>query len=428
MELAEQGLRVLVVEAGPPPSAAAARAAKKSLSAKVRKKLKQTFGPEPEFFSYFLSRAGKAGRARPVIVRHGRGPGGSSALYSAALGRFRRSDFGDTRPEHLRDTALPNDWPIDYDAFKAAYARAEKLMRVRGECDPTDPDDDEFLLDPPSLSRDGEAVRAIVEKNGYHPYRLHVAVDYVPGCAECFGYRCPIDCKSDGANRALKRAMATGLVQLETDLVVDRVAARDGVATVTVRDTDGRESERQARRVVLSAGALNTPLILERSADLWKDTPRPPMLAKGLMFHVSDIFALQAIRQGGDASPRKWLAIRDLYEDGVANLGDIQSTGTSIGTGTIMQGLRDHASRVLPGRLLLLAEFLRPAAWLVARYLGPQSVYATIVEDMPFASNGVREEQGRIVVSYAIDPELKSHASRMRSRVREISRRSGSAS
>ena len=293
-------------------------------------------------------------------------------------------------------------------------------MRVRGENDPTDPDDDETLLDPPSLSREAEAVRAIVVKNGYHPYRLHVAVDYVPGCVECFGYRCPIDCKSDGANRALKRAMATGLVRLETDFVVDRVAARDGVATVTVRDTGGRESERRARRVVLSAGALNTPLILERSADLWKDKPRPPMLAKGLMFHVSDIFALRTVRRSADASPRKWLAIRDLYEDGVANLGDIQSTGTSIGTGTIMQGLRDHASRVLPGRLLLLAEFLRPAAWLVARYLGPQSVYATIVEDMPFASNSVREEQGRIVVAYEIDPGLKTHATRMRSRVRAI--------
>ena len=47
-----------------------------------------------------------------------------------------------------------------------------------------------------------------LEAKGLHPYRLHVAIDYLPGCAECFGYRCPRACKGDGYNRALQADLA----------------------------------------------------------------------------------------------------------------------------------------------------------------------------------------------------------------------------
>lgn len=386
---------------------------------RIRSKVATALDADPRFFTCHVSADPGGSRPRPMLLRHGRGPGGSSALYSAALGRFRRSDFEDTRPARLAASALPNDWPIDYDAFRACYVRAEELMRVRGERDPTDPDDDAALLPPPPLMPGAEAVRDAVARNGYHPYRLHVAVDYVAGCAECFGFRCPRDCKSDGSNRSLRRALRTGRVTLETERTVERIAVEDGVVRVTVRDPEGRESERRAGRVVLAAGALNTPLLLERSTALWRETPRPAMLSRGLMFHLSDVFALAAPAAG---APRKWLALRDLYADGEANLGEIQSTGTVVTTSSLMQGLRHFAARLLGGHALVAIEFLRPAAWLAARRIGPLPVYASIVEDMPFAGNRVEEKDGRIVVIYAADPELTAHLGRMRDRIRGIFR------
>ena len=48
---------------------------------------------------------------RPMPAMLGIGPGGSSAIYAAALSRYRRSDF---LPRAVAG-ALPREWPFEYD-------------------------------------------------------------------------------------------------------------------------------------------------------------------------------------------------------------------------------------------------------------------------------------------------------------------------
>ena len=141
------------------------------------------------------------------------------------------------------------------------------------------------------------------------------------------------------------------------------------------------------------------------------------MLGRGLMFHISELFVL-ATPEAAGATPRKWLGLRDFYDDGSVDVGEIESVGTDVATGSVMEYVRESAARLAGGRLLPFAELFRPAAWLAARAIGPRPIFATITEDLPHASNRVSEEAGRIVVSYTTNSRLKQHSRRMRDRVR----------
>jgi hypothetical protein len=327
--------------------------------------------------SYYRRGPGEGQTLRRIVTRLGQGLGGTSVRYSAALGRFRRSDFAGSVAEAALPL-LPNVWPVSYDEFLDYYARAETLLRVCGDRDPLDPDDTSDLTPPPQLSDAAEALRASLVAKGHAPFRLHVAIDYLPGCSECFGARCARDCKADGYNRALRPALDTGRVKVETGLKVEELRSNEGGVTVAVRDRDGRAEMRRARRIVLAAGALNTPLILERSSSLWKNAEPPAMLGRGLMFHVSDFFVVMTRRESGGRGPRKWLALRDFYNDGEIDLGEIQSTGFSWETGAAMQALRELLAALPLQPAAWMVEALRPLAWSAAKLIGPRPIFTTI--------------------------------------------------
>ena len=426
-QLVKHGLNVLVLEAGPGETdSPGGRNGRQRVADRFGRAFGKATPADAQRISFLAQDAAGERRARPVLTMQGRGLGGSSALYAAALGRFKRSDFEGSRPGLSAEAALPNAWPIDYDSFRSYYARAEALMRVRGEPDPNDGDDNALLLPPPLLSPIAAAVRDALVRNNHHPYRLHVAIDYIAGCRECFGYRCALGCKADGYNRALKNAVETGRARIEANLTVVRIADDDDSVRVMLRDSDGHASERRARRLVLAAGALNTPLLLARSRDLWQTSGQPSMLGRGLMFHVSDSFVLHTPEV--DPGPRKWLGLRDFYDDGSVDLGEIESTGGNVRTGTIMQIIRERAAERSNAPLLALAEFLRPLAWLLARRIGERPIFATITGDLPHAANHVREEDGNIVVAYTTDPLLRQRAARMRERSATPSRPTACAS
>ncbi|MCB1375186.1 MAG: GMC family oxidoreductase [Rhodobacteraceae bacterium] len=419
-QLAESGLDVLVVEAGPDVTAPLAA---KSAYARLAARLQEPAVPEQEdwdagVLSYYERGQGGVSPRR-VATRLGQGLGGTSVRYAAALGRFRRSDFAGSVTEG-RAPILPNAWPIGYDEFRGHYARAESLLRVCGERDPLDPDDDAELLPPPGLSAAAEALRASLAAKGHTPFRLHVGLDYLPGCIECFGARCARACKADGYNRALQPALATGRVALETGLRVEAILPDVGGVAVLLRDREGVATMRRARRIILAAGALNSPLILGRSAALWGASGPPAMLGRGLMFHVSDFFLVMSRREADGQGPRKWLALRDFYADGEAGIGEIQSTGYSLETGSLMQAMRGLIAGLPLRPAPWMVEALRPLAWSMAGLIGPRPIFTTITEDLPDARNHVRSEGGRIVVEYSVDAALKRRAAANRARIRAV--------
>jgi len=467
--LARAGLRVLVVEAGgtgaEPATGPAARpesapgsspvSGRRRWRARLRHRLVDPGTPvDPDRWPGSLEihdgpgagpGAGKHAAARPrrIAALLGTGPGGSSTLYGAALGRLRRADIEEDRRGVPGDPErpLPNAWPIPFEELRGYWARAERLMGVVGERDPLDPDDDAAPGTPPPLGAADAAIRDLLRAKGLNPYRLRVGFRYRAGCTECPGHRCAFGCKAEGASRALAPALATGRVTLETGVravALDHAPGGEGLCLRLCAADDGERVAR-ARRVVLAAGALNTPLLLARSAGLWRGEKPPALLGRGLMFHVSDFFVVRPPRQGkgrtkGHATgraagpgARKTLALRDFYGDGTPGLGEIQSMGASVTAGFVMAALRAGPGSRLPPRTAWMLELLRPAAWAAARVLGRAPVFATITEDLPYASNRVWEvaeaagngSEGRIAVRYRPSPMLRLHARRLRTLIRE---------
>lgn len=423
-ELARRGASVVVLEAGAPPVPDPGGPG--GFLARVKRKL----FPDPDAVppGYWPGRLDVARIAPNGTTRHdlfpamlGFGPGGSSTVYGAALGRFRRSDF--ECDDGTRAGALPNDWPVPYDVFRDHYAAAETLMRARGGRDPLDPEAGDPLPGTPLLCPRDHAIADTLIANGRHPYRLSVGIDYRIGCHECLGQPCARGCKADGWSRALGPAVASDSVTLKLNAQVTGIAhAPDGVS-VTARTPDGPITI-QAGHLVMAAGALQTPRLLAQATGLWPGDPHP-MLGRGLMFHLADIFAVPDVRARDAFGPRKTIGFRDHYRVGESAddgpLGEVQSMGIPIRAGTVTDYLIAEARRRGFGWLGPALQALRIPGSIAAGRFADASLFATNLEDLPYPENRVRldrHDPATIPVSYSVAPELSARSSTMRAHVR----------
>lgn len=423
---AEAGLRVLVLEKGDHPRW---QGRKKGMIARVLSTYDDGAGERWPTAVLVRRHEGQKYRASKAAV--GIGPGGSARLYGAALGRAARADFErdfqpPQWPEPYRDAAaLVNAWPVPYDDFLTAYREAERLLAPVGTRDPLDPDDDALLGTPPRISPAHEALVERLASNGRHPFRMHVGIAYKPGCSECQGNTCPRDCKAHGFNRVLEPAMAKAAsVTLETTATVRTIErAGDGTWTVRGENAFGEATVFHAGKVVLAAGALNTPRMLEASAAIW-DGAVPSLVGRGLMFHTNDMFAVENPEGLSFHGPRKVLAFRDHYLDGDLPLAECQSLGMVASPALIAV----HLYRAAQQRGLGLGAFgklvMRPIGQIGYRIYEGSEMFAAPVQDLPYAENRVttvRDDEGRerIAITYRPRKELVARVRRLRQLVSE---------
>jgi choline dehydrogenase-like flavoprotein len=349
----------------------------------------------------------------------GSGPGGSSAIYGAALERFRREDFSGVDDETLQPKPLPTGWPIEYDDFIPYYEKAENLLRVRGTADPTDPDGDFFLRPPPPLSERDSNFFESFEAAGLAPYRLHVGIDYVPGCTECLGL-CPMDCKAEGASRALKPALIDHSAKLLTGFEVARLDTANEQIKQVVGSLGDRELKIRGRVVVLAAGALNTPLILLNSiSSRW---PRGignsnDLVGRGIMFHAGDIFALWPTRKVSSVGPKKTLSSRALNIAEESKLGCIQSFLPSLYPSMVSEFIVGLFERNLRFRIPFLKVATTVAAKLAKPIFNNAALFSTILEDFPYFDNRIVSDPktpSGFSISYLVTKELSFRTSLMR--------------
>lgn len=425
--VARAGLTTLVLECGP---GAVPGTGRLPLKDKLRQKLTSSPAPDPGSGKWrdplFMRRAaGRPYRAvKPVV---GELAGGSGAIYGAALGRARRSDFEvDFHPSDWLDgapPALPNAWPVAFDSMKAFYRRCETMLRVAGTPDPLDPDDDADLLAPPPISPNTAALTELLTSNGRTPFRMHVGIDYKPGCSECQGSVCLRRCKSDSFGRILAPLLEQGRASLRTGVYVERIERRPGGNfALMVRTAEGPQEPILARLVVLAAGALNSPLVLQRSADLWPSGRVPELVGAGLMFHFGDIFAvMDANPSEGAHGPLKTLGLRDHYTDGAMPLAECQSLGMASSPWMVGKYLEEEAIALGLGGLPL-APFLADAIGRIAakRYRNAY-LFTSNLEDLPYRRNRVdslgpdpRSGHDRIGVTYRAPEEMLLRARRLR--------------
>lgn len=424
------GMRTLVLETGRTISQAPPKPG--GTLQRVRQKLANLSRPDPDgerWPSNILLRPSKDARWRALRAVIARGPGGSGRIYGAALGRARRTDFEVSHdPSAWHDEAmraLPNDWPIDFGEFSEFYREAEALLQPAGTRDPLDPDDDAQLVAPPPLSpAQGRIVEAL-QANGRNPYRMHVGIAYKPGCSECQGTTCPRDCKAHGFNRVLQPALQDGTFVTLVENMSARSLRResDGMLTVSARDASGAETMFRSPRVVLAAGALNSPLILQRSADLWGGEV-PDLVGEGLMFHASEIFAVSGFAPGTLYGPRKVLAFRDNYREGPMPLAECQSLGMVAQPGLVVNFLDQRlAAMGLPSNAAVKLALRVPARFAARRYTEAE-MFTAALEDLPYARNKVEsvvDADGveHIAVTYAAAPEMLARVERFRDLMRE---------
>ena len=322
----------------------------------------------------------------------GCGTGGSSTLYAAQLERLRPLDFA-PRAQHQQaaESTLPEQWPIAYADLLPYYRAAERLFSVCGTRDPLDVAADDLPAQPPLSERDAQLFELLAGK-GLHPYRAHVGCRFVPDCQNCGGHFCAKQCKQDAGWACLMPALQQHGAKLLADCeVLALEAGRREVQRVHVRQ-GGAEFAVRGKLVILAAGSLMSPVLLLRS----RSAEWPQGLANGsglvgrnLMLHTSDMVAIKPTGRPATAGPQKSIALNDFYlVDGV-KLGTFQTMGVAVDRWQIFSYLRAKESRDPKWWRPLVRPFLRPASAAAGLYFQHAGVFATIVEDLPYADNHV---------------------------------------
>jgi choline dehydrogenase-like flavoprotein len=275
--------------------------------------------------------------------------GGNTKMYGGALFRLRREDFGEIR----HPDGISPAWPLSYQDFEPYYSQAEQLYQVHGAhgVDPTDPPASRPYPRPPVSHepRIAELYQAL-QREGYHPFPLPVAAlldedDGKPrrssACIRCDafdGYPCLVNGKADAQVICVEPALKHANVTLMTGAYVERLETDAGgrsVRQVHVQRRGAQESY-SADIVVVACGALNSALLLLRSAN----ERHPNGLANGsgvvgrhYMRHNNSAF-MAISRRPNPTKFQKTLALNDFYfraDDWPYPLGHIQMLGKSHG-------------------------------------------------------------------------------------------------
>jgi choline dehydrogenase-like flavoprotein len=332
------------------------------------------------------------------------------------LERFEPSDFSPAGS----DLQSAEKWPISYQEFVPYYRRAEHLYGVRGTRDPLCPEDDSELLEPPPLTEcDADFVESL-KASGMHPYRVHVAFAYKPGCTECLGHVCPRRCKGDAKTICLEPALATGNASLIDRCEVERLEADADRVHAIIGQRDGQAVSIRARIVVLAAGAYFSPLLLLKSSNqFWPNglANASGLVGRNLMFHVSDFITVWPRKKLSMAGPRKTIAFRDFYSYGGQKLGSVQSTGISVGYGYVVYFLKNAFDRSRWHWLKPVRPLLRIPAYLASLLFGRATVFATNMEDRPYHDNRILLDPnapGHLRFEYTVHDELRTRIKLMR--------------
>ncbi len=275
--------------------------------------------------------------------------GGNTKFYGAALFRLRPQDFGQIR--HFGGVSPA--WPLSYSEFEPYYAQAEQLYEVHGQHgeDPTaGPSSMDYPYPPVQHEPRIQQLSDDLEKQGLHPFHLPIGVRLTQdehgmarhdsACIRCDrvdGFPCLVRGKSDSEVICVTPALEHDNVSLLTNAHVTKLATDPtgrSVTTVTVAHRDMGTMQLGADIVVVAAGAVNSAVLLLRSAS----ETHPDGLANssgvvGRYYMRHNNLALMAVSKEPNSTRfQKTLAINDWYgasDEWEFPLGGVQMLGKS---------------------------------------------------------------------------------------------------
>jgi choline dehydrogenase-like flavoprotein len=223
------------------------------------------------------------GRGRPIVPEEYFNLGGKTKWYGAALLRYGEHEF----EADAAHQCLP--WPIGYRDLAPYYEEAERLLGVRRfDCEP----DLARLL--ARLNRNGARWQASPLPMGLAPEILADAEE----AAHFDGFASVRRLKADAEQAFLGRIGEGRGFELITGAAVARLTPdpTDPRRVIGVRLADGRTF--RARHVILAAGAMHSPRLLQRHLEDTGLTSLPAYAQVGRNFKLHLLTAMLAVSTG----------------------------------------------------------------------------------------------------------------------------------
>ncbi len=329
--------------------------------------------------------------------------GGHTKFYGTAMFRLREHDF--EASEH--EDGVSPAWPLRYADLELFYAQAEALFHVHGQAgsDPTEPPRSSPYPYPavphePLIGALADKLRA----RGLKPFHMPSAIDLREGgrcirCGTCDAFPCRLGAKGDAEVCLIDPALAHPNVAMHTGCRVTRLVTDDEGKRVVAAEFEQRGVTQtiRARLFVLSAGAINSALLLQRSS-----TARHPQglanasgaVGRYYMNHnTTCVMGLLPFTVNDTRFP-KTLTLNDFY---AAKPGRRRALGNIQMLGNIQEPMIRSAMPSLPG-------------W-VGRPLARHSVdFLVMSEDLPHADSRAQVlPDGRIRLDWR-RTNLRTHA------------------
>ena len=292
LALAEAGLKVLVLEAGPELSAARAFGSEPANSLKRltnvssgRQRLAAQhpgyWKANPDLYVDEWQNPYSTPEGQPFLWTRGRQVGGKSLTWGGITLRLSDTEFqAASRDGHGRS------WPIRHADLAPFYERLERLLQIHGQRDglPQLPD--------PEGAPNPALPLTPAEQHLQRSIQRDLDLPLIP--SRGFALRrsadgpWPRSCSQGGA---LKAALATGRVRLQSEAVVSHVQVdlRSGRATGVewIHARSGQREHSQASLVVLCASTIESLRLLLHSQQVGGLEEVSGLLGQGLMDHVS---------------------------------------------------------------------------------------------------------------------------------------------
>lgn len=189
------------------------------------------------------------GDGAPFVPQEYYNLGGKTKWYGAALLRFGSHEFDEDVAHQCRG------WPFAYDALAPYYEQAENLLGVR-----------RFAVEP-DTQRIAAAFERVAHGWQVEPMPLGLAADILEHPEEAVrfdGFASPLGLKSDAEVRLLDPVRNRPGIRIETNAEVAALITAEGAPerVTGVVTTDG--SRFTAKTVLLAAGALSSPRLLQQ--------------------------------------------------------------------------------------------------------------------------------------------------------------------
>jgi len=228
---------------------------------------------EAEMLKLLWSGARVTSGQNPINPWSGTGVGGGTLVWCGVTPRFHANDFRTASVE-----GIGVDWPLTYEELAPYYDRVEVDFGVAGEAgeNPWEAPRGPFPMPPLPFSYQAQVLARGVKKLGGHPLHGPLAIASVPyqgreacnGCGFCM-QGCRSAAKSTTLFTHVPQAEAHGarILPESTAFRIEYDARRNRVTGVSYFDPKGNAHQVQARVVVVTAHAVETPRLLLLSAN-----------------------------------------------------------------------------------------------------------------------------------------------------------------